>query len=229
MPVNREQIVIVALDLLDENGLAGLTLRELAGRLGIRAPTLYWHVRDKRELLDLLAAAILDEALAAWREPQPGQPWWEWLAARARVMRAALLAHRDSAMVVSGNRPTESSLPGIERQLRALAAAGFAPQDGLLALLTLSAYVIGGVLDQQAEAAQGRPDTEPIPGADASAPAGRPVSGGPAADDSGPEASGTGGPYPLLRAAASGMSSPDQRFEHGLGVIIDGLRARHAG
>jgi TetR/AcrR family tetracycline transcriptional repressor len=71
MPVNRERIVIVALDLLDENGLAGLTLRELAGRLGIRAPTLYWHVRDKRELLDLLAAAILDEALAAWRTRRP--------------------------------------------------------------------------------------------------------------------------------------------------------------
>src|SRR6201996_5475463 len=163
MPVNREQIVAVALDLLDEGGRAGLTLRQLAGRLGIRAPTLYWHVRDKRELLDLLAAAILDEALASWREPQPGQPWWEWLAARARVMRGALLTHRDSAMVVSGNRPTESSLPGIERQLRALADGGVAPQDGLLALLTLNAYVIGDVLDQQAEAAQARPATEPIP------------------------------------------------------------------
>jgi TetR/AcrR family tetracycline transcriptional repressor len=214
MPVNREQIVAVALDLLDENGLAGLTLRELAGRLGIRAPTLYWHVRDKRELLDLLAAAIMDEALAAWREPQPGQPWWEWLAARARVMRAALLAHRDSAMVVSGNRPAESSLPGIERQLQALADAGFAPQDGLLALLTLSSYVLGDVLDQQAEAAQARPATEPIP---AGAAAG------------GPEADRPGGSYPLIQAAARGMDAPGHRFEHGLGVIIDGLRFRHAG
>ncbi|HXP57361.1 MAG TPA: TetR/AcrR family transcriptional regulator C-terminal domain-containing protein [Streptosporangiaceae bacterium] len=206
MPVNREQIVAGALDLLDEGGLAGLTLRQLAGRLGIRAPTLYWHVRDKRELLDLLAAAILDEALSAWREPQPGQPWWEWLAARARVMRTALLAHRDSAMVVSGNRPAESSLPGIERQLRALGDAGFAPHDGLLALLTLNSYVIGDVLDQQAEDAQARPATEPIPGP-----------------------GGATAPYPLLQAAARGLSSPGQRFEHGLGVIIDGLRVRHPG
>ena len=206
MPVNREQIVAGALDLLDEGGLEGLTLRQLAGRLGIRAPTLYWHVRDKRELLDLLAAAILDEALSAWREPQPGQPWWEWLAARARVMRTALLAHRDSAMVVSGNRPAESSLPGIERQLRALGDAGFAPHDGLLALLTLNSYVIGDVLDQQAEDAQARPATEPIPGP-----------------------GGATAPYPLLQAAARGLSSPDQRFEHGLGVIIDGLRVRHPG
>ena len=203
MPVNREQIVAGALDLLDEGGLAGLTLRQLAGRLGIRAPTLYWHVRDKRELLDLLAAAILDEALSAWREPQPGQPWWEWLAARARVMRTELLAHRDSALVVSGNRPTSSSLPGIERQLRALADAGFTPGEGLLALLTLNAYVIGDVIDQQAEEGQHRPPAD------------------------GPEAMGPDGPYPLLRAAVHGLSSADQRFEYGLGVIIDGLRARH--
>jgi TetR/AcrR family transcriptional regulator, tetracycline repressor protein len=209
MPVTREQIVAAALELLDEAGLDGLTLRQLAARLGIRAPTLYWHVRDKRELLDLLAAAILDQALAGWREPQPGQPWWEWLAARARVMRAALLAHRDSALMVSGNRPAESSLPGIERQLQALAGAGFEPRDGLLALLTLNAYVIGDVIDQQAEDGQHRP------------PADEPVAG------TAPSAMGPGGPYPLLRTAASGMSSPDDRFEYGLGVLIDGLRARH--
>jgi TetR/AcrR family transcriptional regulator, tetracycline repressor protein len=204
MPVTREQIVAAALDLLDEAGLDGLTLRQLAGRLGIRAPTLYWHVRDKRELLDLVAAAIMDEALARWREPQPGQPWWEWLAARARVMRAALLAHRDSALVVSGNRPAESSLPGIERQLRALADAGFAPRDGLLALLTLNAYVIGDVIDQQAEGQQPRPP------------------------DAEPAALDPDGPYPLIQAAARGLSSPDQRFEHGLEVLITGLRTRHA-
>src|ERR1700755_2811951 len=77
MPVTRERIVAVALELLDEAGLDGLTLRRLAERLGIRAPTLYWHVRNKRELLDLLAGAILEAALAAWREPQPGAPGGE--------------------------------------------------------------------------------------------------------------------------------------------------------
>ena len=202
MPVTRERIVAVALELLDEGGLDGLTLRRLAERLGIRAPTLYWHVRNKRELLDLLAGAILEEALAAWREPQPGQPWWEWLTARARAMRAALLAHRDSALVVSGTRPTASSLPGIERQLEALAGAGFSPGDGLLALLTLNAYVLGDVLDLQAD--DGRTAGQDGPPAEA-------------------------GSFPLLRSATGAMSSPGDRFEHGLGILIDGLRARHIG
>jgi TetR/AcrR family tetracycline transcriptional repressor len=130
-------------------------------------------------------------------------------------MRTALLAHRDSALVVPGNRPTESSLPGIERQLRALADAGFAPRDGLLALLTLNAYVIGDVLDQQAEEGQPRPATESVTES---------VAGGDSTAAAGPD-----GPYPLLRAAARELSSPDLRFEHGLGVLIDGLRARHPG
>jgi TetR/AcrR family transcriptional regulator, tetracycline repressor protein len=260
MPVSRGQIVAAALDLLDEAGLDGLTLRQLAGRLGIRAPTLYWHVRDKRELLDLLAAAILDEALAAWREPQPGQPWWEWLAARARAMRAALLTHRDSARIVAGNRPPESSLPGIERQLRALGGAGFTPRDGLLALLALNAYVIGDVIDQQADETRQRPaPTMPtaaetvvpaLPGtpeplvpvesveraapaglgvaAEPAAPAGPVASEGPADGAGTPPGIGPDGPYPLLSAAIGGMSSPGQRFEHGLGALIAGLRARHA-
>src|ERR1700761_878631 len=220
MPVTRERIVTVALELLDEAGLDGLTLRRLAERLGIRAPTLYWHVRDKRELLDLLAGAILEEALAAWREPQPGQPWWEWLTARARVMRAALLAHRDSALVVSGNRPTASSLPGIERQLEALAGAGFSPGDGLLALLTLNAYVLGDVLDLQAEDGRAAPSAR-----DAGQDPGQRPEQDPGQD--GPPVPPGAGPFPLLRAATGALSSPGDRFEHGLGILIDGLRARH--
>src|ERR1700677_840525 len=137
MAVTRDEIVAAGLALLDEAGLEGLTLRRLAARLGIRAPTLYWHVRDKRELLDLLSGAIMEQALAQWREPRP------------RAMRLALLAHRDSALMLAGNRPDRPNLPGIERQLEALAEAGFGPPDALLALLALNAYVIGEALDTQ--------------------------------------------------------------------------------
>ena len=55
-------------------------------------------------------------------------------------------------------------VPDAREVTRALADAGFPPRDGLLALLTLTSYVIGDVLDQQAERAQTRPATEPVPG-----------------------------------------------------------------
>jgi TetR/AcrR family transcriptional regulator, tetracycline repressor protein len=213
MAVTRDEIVAAALALLDEAGLEGLTLRRLAERLGIRAPTLYWHVRDKRELLDLVAGAVMDEALAGWRDPQPGQVWWEWLAGRTRAIRTGLLAHRDSAVVLAGNRPPGSSVPGLERQLEFLTAAGFRPQDAVLALVSLNAFAIGEALDTQREAGrEDGPAEVPVPG-----------------DDPGP---GLASAYPLLSAAAGALEpfgSSDQRFDYGLDLMITGLRAQLAG
>jgi TetR/AcrR family transcriptional regulator, tetracycline repressor protein len=204
MAVTRDEIVAAGIALLDEAGLEGLTLRRLADRLGIRAPTLYWHVRDKRELLDLMATAVMNEALADWREPRPGQAWWEWLAGRARALRAALLAHRDGALMLAGNRPAQPSLPGIERQLRALAEAGFGPAEALLALLALNAFVIGEALDSQGESGRQPGGRDAATPADASA-------------------------FPLISAAVSALEpfgSSDQRFEYGLDLMISGLRAQ---
>src|SRR5437879_13799155 len=67
----REHIVGAALDLLDEAGLEGLTMRALAERMGVRAASLYWHIRDKEQLLGLLAEAIVGEV----PEPAPDMPW----------------------------------------------------------------------------------------------------------------------------------------------------------
>jgi TetR/AcrR family transcriptional regulator, tetracycline repressor protein len=213
MAVTRDEIVAAALAQLDEAGLEGLTLRRLAERLGIRAPTLYWHVRDKRELMDLIAGAVMDQALAGWREPRAGQDWWEWLAGRTRAIRAGLLAHRDSALVLAGNRPVGSSLPDLERQLAILTEAGFRPQDAVLALISLSAYAIGEALDTQRETGRNAAPSG------ASAPGGNPDPAGLSA-------------YPLLGAAIGALEpfgSSDQRFEYGLNLLITGLRAQQAG
>ena len=95
-PLTRDEIVRAAVVQITESGLAAVTLRRLALTLGVRAPTLYWHVRDKRELMDLVAEAILSQVepdeLAT---PRDGQAWWDWLAERSRAIYRALIAHRD--------------------------------------------------------------------------------------------------------------------------------------
>ena len=70
--LTRERLVDAALDLINEEGLDSLSMRGLADRLDVKAASLYWHVRDRRELLDLLAEALLDSVPAvrsrgAWR------------------------------------------------------------------------------------------------------------------------------------------------------------------
>ena len=56
--IDRERLVRAALALLDAAGFDALTMRRLAERLGVQAASLYNHVRDKHELLALLADAI---------------------------------------------------------------------------------------------------------------------------------------------------------------------------
>jgi len=206
--LTQQQVVRRAIQLMAEAGLEALTLRRLATELGVSAPTLYWHVRNKRQLLDLMAEALVAQAGRS-TAPAPGQPWEEWLAERARRRWRALTSHRDAALVVAGNRPTEATLPDIEQVLASLVAAGFPPDEALRTILSIGNYVIGCAVEHQAEAAR-----EPDPERDA-------------------RLLEQAAALPNLRAAIAGVDRPgaaagDAGFEYGLGLLIEGVRARHA-
>ena len=151
--LDRELIVDTALALLDDVGVAGLTTRRLAERLGVRSPALYWHFPSKAALLDAVADAMLDQQ--DWPGPdmtdlEPA----EWLALRAHAFRHGLLAHRDGAIVHAGTRPRADRLPALELQLAALVVAGFSPDDALRLTLAISRFTVGWVLEEQADAAR---------------------------------------------------------------------------
>jgi TetR/AcrR family tetracycline transcriptional repressor len=200
VPLTRDDVVRTAVEVLDDEGLPGLTLRAVATRLGVSAPTLYWHVKDKRHLLDLVAEQVLADLPDAQRPPRPGESVWEWLADSARLRRALLLAHRDSVQVVAGNRPTESGMQQIEQTLGVLVAAGLEPGEAVRVLTALGSFILGDALETQA--ARERP-LEELPG--------------------GVER------FPTLLAATRSLGGEDERFEEGLGLLMDGLRARLEG
>jgi len=206
--ITRDDVVQTALRLLDEVGLEGLTLRRLGSELGVSAPTLYWHVRDKRALLDLVAEAIMSEHRPSFR-PAPGQLWWEWLTANALAQYQALVGHRDAARVVAGNRPTRDMLPAIEQMLRSLADVGFPPAEALHSILALGHFIVGSALEHHAEAAR---------------------STGAAVDAERDTQMCTMTDLPTLAAASrtEPVPDPDATFRHGLALIVAGLRARHA-
>ncbi len=71
--LTRDRLVAAALELINEDGLDALSMRSLANRLQVKAASLYWHVRDRRELLELLAESILGSTPrgrrgAGWRQ-----------------------------------------------------------------------------------------------------------------------------------------------------------------
>jgi AcrR family transcriptional regulator len=57
----RDQIVRAAVELLDADGLDGLSMRRLGSRLGSSATAVYWHVKDKADLVVLAADAVWAE------------------------------------------------------------------------------------------------------------------------------------------------------------------------
>src|SRR5207247_9642587 len=73
VPLTRDAIVEAALHVLDREGLDGLSMRRVAEELGTGAASLYWHVRNKDELIQLLS-----ERLAAEIElPAPDPSRWQ--------------------------------------------------------------------------------------------------------------------------------------------------------
>jgi TetR/AcrR family tetracycline transcriptional repressor len=150
MRLNRETIIQVALELLDEVGLDDLTTRRLADRLGIQSPTLYWHFKSKQALLTAMAYAMLTEHDA---RPVPADADWRKLFRdNAHSFRRALLSHRDGARIHAGTIPSVDQLPRVEATMRLLSAAGFSLKEAVTMLLTVSRFVVGWVLEEQAAA-----------------------------------------------------------------------------
>jgi TetR/AcrR family tetracycline transcriptional repressor len=200
--VDREAIVSVALDLLDETGLDGLTVRRLAERLNVKNPALYWHFPSKRALLDEMAQLL--QARQDFGPPRPGESWQQWLTRRGQDRRQVLLSRRDAARLVAGTRAGPALIEKFEAELNALVAAGFTPGQALHAIGTVTRYVNGFVLDEQAvaEHAAGHAAEGPQPPADAFQAA------------------------PTLAAAIREAGGSDAAFEEGLRVLVAGIAAR---
>ncbi|WP_436761821.1 TetR/AcrR family transcriptional regulator C-terminal domain-containing protein [Streptosporangium sp. V21-05] len=148
----RATVMRTALRLLDEVGLDGLTTRRLAQELDVQSPALYRHFGSKRELLDHMAAAMVEDAFAHLARPGPGQDWSGWLAERGRALRRSLLARRDGARLHIGSRPVGNQVAISNSVVEVLGEAGFPPADARRAVLVISRYTVGWAVEEQANA-----------------------------------------------------------------------------
>lgn len=148
-------MVSTALELLNEVGLEGLTLRRIGKELDVQAPALYWHFKNKQDLLDAMATEML-RRMTALQEAEGGfapATWQETLAGSHRALRRVLLTYRDGAKVYSGTRFTDTSYAvPMERYLASLVGAGFTPGEAARAYYTVYCFTIGYVIEEQSAA-----------------------------------------------------------------------------
>jgi len=101
-PLTRQAIVDAALRVLDGEGMDGLSMRKVGEELGTGAASLYWHVRNKEELLQLLFERVTQEVVLP--KPDPSI-WQEQLRDLATQSRQVMRKYRDIARVSLGRIP----------------------------------------------------------------------------------------------------------------------------
>lgn len=207
--ITRERIVATALELLDEKGMDGITVRALATRLDVRPPALYWHLRNKQELLDEMSTAVMRQVSTALSQASPGASWRDDLAAYAHILRAEFLLHRDGARMFSGARITDPDVIRAREPLFARwATQGLTLTEADDAIDLISAFVVGFVIEEQERRQSGETDPERYSLTERDAWIGEDV--------------------PLVREAGHLRDDGDPRFERHLRIVLDGLTAQWA-
>ncbi|MEZ5382656.1 MAG: TetR/AcrR family transcriptional regulator C-terminal domain-containing protein [Microthrixaceae bacterium] len=141
--LSPEAIVTTALQLVDEEGLAALSMRRLARRLSVEAMSLYHHVRSKEALLDALVERLWDDV----ELNLDATHWEESMRQGMTVVRRGLLSHPNLLPVVA-TRPIMSQNPMVlvELSMAALVEVGFTPERSRQIVNVLVSFAVGHAL-----------------------------------------------------------------------------------
>ena len=209
-PLSRERVLQTAIKRADQGGIASLSMRKLGQELGVEAMALYYHFKNKDEVLD----GMIDLVFSEIDLPSSGADWTAALRQRAISVREVLSRHRWAiGLMESRANPGPATLRHHDAVLGSLRAAGFSLEMAAHVYSLLDSYLYGFALqeknmpfdtsDEVADVA--RRMLEPFP-----------------VDE-----------YPNLVAMIEHAMKPgydfSDEFEFGLDLILDGLeRAREA-
>ena len=145
MALTKEYIIQKSIDILNRDGIDGLTMRLLAKELNIKAASLYWHFKDKAELY----AAISETLCAAMALPSAMTNPQQYLSDVFHRFRNILLDVRDSAVVFENSIPfTPKRVNLIRAVFDALLAFGVHAENIVTVSNMLNNYVLSFVADE---------------------------------------------------------------------------------
>ncbi|PLP58400.1 TetR family transcriptional regulator [Mesorhizobium loti] len=143
-PLSLERIVATAVELLDAQGVDGLTMRQLADRLGSGVMSLYWHVDNKEGVFDLALDAVLE-----YRGPPQIVEAQDWRTAIIHMLedwRGSMLRHPWSASLLPSRTLGPNILGRLELLSKTLSGAGVTDADMNVAIWSLWNYVMGATI-----------------------------------------------------------------------------------
>ncbi len=161
-PLSEERIVDAALRIVDRRGLEALTMRAVGAALGYEAMSLYKHVANKQELVDLVAERVAGELVA----PEVGAPWADRLRHVAGEWRRVALAHPHVfPLLATAPPPSPASLfPFIDATLGALREATADDETAVSFFWTFLSYTTGACIAECAATTSSVPPSLPPSG-----------------------------------------------------------------
>jgi AcrR family transcriptional regulator len=209
--LNRGRIVSAALNIADDEGLTGVSMRRLAADLGVTTMALYRYVSSRDHLILLMADAAFGEFPLS--EPPPPH-WRDQLEAAAQLQWSMYQRHPWLAQITSFTRPllTPQAMAHSEWVMRTMDGLDFSPATAIHVHVTLAAYVRGLAANLEPEAdAMARSGIHEEEWMDAyGTPAlGRVAGGQPA--------------FPLLALIPPRSLNLDTLFDFGLQRLLDGI------
>jgi AcrR family transcriptional regulator len=203
--LSQDGIVAAAQRVLDDEGLDAISMRRVAQALGTGVASLYVHVANKEQLLQLLLDRIYGELTVPPADPAR---WQEQIKDFARDLRGLLLRHRDIARITFGPMPVGPNFVVVLEGFMAILDAGGV--RGPLAGATgdiLSLYAQAFALEESASyAATTKPDGKAMQDYLGSLPADR-------------------FPHVIGIAAMMQDGNADDRFELGLDLLLRGIES----
>jgi AcrR family transcriptional regulator len=218
--LTREQVLITALEIIDEGGVEALTMRRLGQALDRNPMGIYRHAADKEALLDLVVEHVIAE-LGVPHEPiasEDGESdagWETALRRTAHAFRRIALAHPHVVPLLVNRsitgplalRPLGTLRP-LEELLEVFIGAGFDPHGALHAARLFTGFLYGHVQDELQQQVHDPDETDDLLRLGLHR---LPIT-----------------QFPRLRSLATVLASYDgaAELDEGLAIVIAGLRSQ---
>lgn len=138
--ISRERAARAALGVIDVHGLEALSLELVAQRMGVRAPSLYYHFRDKAELLSEIARLLLMDVNAP---DAKGKHWKQALLDLSLATRRSILQHPNAAPLLLQFFPRHLLLAAYDHWI---AISPLAPEKHMVMIEGLEKITLGSAL-----------------------------------------------------------------------------------
>ena len=155
--ITRQAAAETALALIDSDGLDSLSLQAVARAMGVSAPSLYHHFRDKEELLTQVVRRLLEEINA---EQETWSDDWETRTIELSLAtRRVVLRHPNAATLTLRFFPRKLMLPAYERTL---VDCPYPPETHAVLLEAIEKFTYGASLFASAAESHHTPAMPPV-------------------------------------------------------------------